>query len=101
MNAKYWIVILILLAGALLIVAAWPDRARADEAPACYPLESAIAAAEKKGGTEIALVDVAAAEADQILIAEVNGTIQLWPVKDGCMVLGPTPYLKAKADVRL
>lgn len=91
---KVLILAFVAIAGILLVAASRP--ARADDAPCRLDVAAAVAAAEKTGGGLIDLVDIPGDGADQLLIAEANGLVQVWPVKDGCMVLGGTPIVIAR-----
>ena len=87
-NQLFWTCI-----AALGIVAAGVflySPARAQDA-ICYTVADAVAAAEDVGGKLIDLVDVSGQTVDQLLIAEVDGKVQMWGANAGCMVGNPLP----------
>lgn len=83
-----------LLIGAVVILASAyaiynPVPALAAEEHVCWALDDAVAAAEDLGGVMLDLIDVNGATVDQLLIAEVDGYVQMWGVFKGCMVSNP------------
>lgn len=86
--------VVLLLAGTAFILAA--TAAYAEEP--CMPVSAAVMGAESLGGHMIDLIDIPGQNAEQLLIAVADGAVQVWGVKDGCMVGVPVPLdtLKSK-----
>lgn len=59
--------------------------------PPCFTVDEAITAAEKSGGKFLNMIDIDGQNVDQLVFAEIGGTIQMWGVHDGCMVGSPIP----------
>lgn len=90
-----------LLAGigilAALVFALAPHPTSAAEKDGCFQVSEAVAAAEAQGGHMIALETVDLGFADQLLIVDVAGSVEVWPAREGCMLaVGPTPTLPSK-----
>jgi hypothetical protein len=79
---------------ALLAVLAAPIPA---PDPACVTVPIAVASAEAAGGHMIDLIAVDGETVDQLLFVAVNGLIQMWGVREGCMI-GPTMPLDKVKD---
>ena len=87
-NQLFWTCI-----AALGIVAAgvlFYSPARAQDV-ICLTVGQAVEAAEAAGGKLIDLVDVAGQNVDQLLIAEVDGKVQMWGANAERMVGTPLP----------
>lgn len=87
-NQLFWTCI-----AALGIVAAGVflySPARAQDA-ICLTVGDAVSQAEQTGGHLIDLIDIDGQYADQIIIAQVAGTIQMAFAKDGCVTGPGTP----------
>jgi hypothetical protein len=62
---------------------------------ACVTATEAIARATRAGGHLIQVVDVPGRTADQLMIFDVVGFIQVWPVSHGCVVGLPKSVLQS------
>lgn len=80
----------------ILMLAVVLSRPATAAEPCYYTMDEAVADVGKSGGYLIDLVEIPGEQATHILIAAVDGYIQIWGVKDWCMVGMPVPYDVAK-----
>lgn len=74
--------------------------AKAADAPVteqtCFNVADAVKAADEQKGKFVALIDVPGDAADQLLVVDLGGLIQLWPALHGCMVAHPLALFESK-----
>ncbi len=85
-QERFWTILIVLIAVAVLVVALYPPRVRAQE---CQTIDATMALIEDNGGTFLDLIDVNGAGFDQLVIADLGGAIVVGAFNGGCAVGGP------------
>lgn len=57
--------------------------------PATFQVDAVVARIEADSGMMLELIAIPGAHVDQLLVASVDGTVLMFPFKDGCVVAGP------------
>lgn len=59
-------------------------------------LDTILSKIEADGGIMLDLVDIPGVTADQFMVITADGTVWLWPFKDGCLAAPPLPLDQAR-----
>jgi hypothetical protein len=96
MTWRLFVLLLVIVAGVLLAVWAWPRSAFAQDVPPCVDADNFVAALVEDGAIETRVVEQESRHADKLRLVEFNGVLWALLTNRGCLVVKPIPLDYAK-----